>query len=56
MSLLTRIRMWARDLFHVKQSERDLDAELRFDIAQRVEANLRAGMTREKAGTHQRAT
>ena len=49
MSLLTKIRMWARDLFHVKQSERELDAELRFDITQRVEANLRAGMTREEA-------
>jgi predicted permease len=49
MSLLTKIRVWVRDLFHVKQSERELDAELRFDIAQRVEANVHAGMTREEA-------
>jgi predicted permease len=49
MSLLTKIRMWARDLFRMKHSERELDAELRFDIAQRVEANVRAGMTREGA-------
>jgi predicted permease len=49
MNLITKIRMWTRDLFHVKQSERELDAELRFDIAQRVEANVRAGMTREEA-------
>src|SRR5580693_6679943 len=49
MSLTTKIRMWARGLFHVKQSEHELDAELRFDIAQRVEANVRAGMTREEA-------
>jgi predicted permease len=49
MSLIAQLRMWMRDLFHVKQSERELDAELRFDIAQRVEANVRAGMTREVA-------
>src|ERR1700678_2133537 len=49
MSLTTNIRMWARDLFHVKQSERELDAEVRFDIAQRVEANMRSGMTRKDA-------
>jgi predicted permease len=49
MSLMTKIRMWARDLFHVKQSERELDAELRFDIAQRFEANIRTGMSREEA-------
>jgi predicted permease len=49
MSLTTKIRMWTRDLLHVKQSERELDAELYFDIAQRVEANVRAGMTREEA-------
>ncbi len=41
--------MWARDLFRVKRSERELDAELRFDIAQRVEANMRSGMTRKDA-------
>ena len=49
MSLITKFRMWARDLFHVKQSENELDAELRFDIAQRVETNVRAGMTRHEA-------
>jgi len=49
MSLLTKLGIWARDLFRVKQSERELDAELRFDVAQRVEANVRAGMSREEA-------
>jgi predicted permease len=49
MSLSTKTRMWVRDLFHLKQSERELDAEMRFDLAQRVEANVRAGMTRQEA-------
>src|SRR5579864_3742603 len=49
MSLSTKIRMWARDLFRAKQSEQELDAELRFDFAQRIEAKVRAGMTREAA-------
>jgi predicted permease len=49
MSLTTKIRMWARDLFHGKKSESELDAELQFDLAQRVEANVRAGMSPEAA-------
>jgi predicted permease len=49
MSFATKIRIWARDLFHVKQSENELDSELRFDIAQRIEANVRAGMSRQDA-------
>ena len=49
MSLGTKFRMWVRDLFHAKQSERELDAELRFDLEQRIEANVRAGMTRKEA-------
>ena len=49
MKLITQFRMWARDLFHAKQSENELDAELHFDITQRVEANLRAGMSRQEA-------
>ncbi len=49
MGLSTKFRMWVRDLFHVKQSERELEAELRFDLAQRIEANVRAGMSRQKA-------
>jgi predicted permease len=49
MSVSAKFRMWMRDLFHVKQSERELDAELRFDLAQRTEANIRAGMTREES-------
>src|SRR5579863_8015267 len=49
MSLVTKFRLWARDLFHAKQSERELDAELRFDLEQRIEANVRAGMTRKEA-------
>src|SRR5271168_3460956 len=49
MSIGTKIRMWTRDLFRVKQSERELDAELQFDLAQRVEANMHAGLTRPEA-------
>jgi len=49
MSLTTKFRMWARDLFHLKQSENELDAEMRFDLAQRVEANVRKGMSRHDA-------
>ena len=49
MNLIAKFRNWARDLFRVKQSERELDAELRFDFAQRMETNLRAGMSREEA-------
>jgi predicted permease len=39
----------SRELFHVKQSEHEMDEELRFDFERRVEANLAAGMTREEA-------
>lgn len=49
MSLTNKFRMWMRDLFHAKQSENELDAELRFDITQRVETNMRAGMARQEA-------
>src|SRR5579864_1396351 len=49
MSLNTRFRMWVRDLFHAKQSERELAVELQFDLAQRIEANVRAGMSRQEA-------
>lgn len=49
MSFVTKFRMCMRDLFHAKQSDNELDSELRFDIAQRTEANVRAGMTREDA-------
>jgi predicted permease len=49
MNLIAKFRIWVRDLFRVKRSERELDAELRFDLAQRVEANMRAGMSREEA-------
>ena len=49
MSLNTKFRMWVRDLFHVKQSESELDAELKFDFARRIEANMRAGITRKDA-------
>jgi predicted permease len=49
MSLSTKIRMWARDLFRAKQSEQELDAELHFDLEHRIAANVRAGMTREAA-------
>jgi putative ABC transport system permease protein len=49
MNLSNKFRIWTRDLFRVKQSERELDAELHFDFAQRVEAKVRAGMSREEA-------
>ncbi len=51
MNLITNFRIWVRDLFHGKQSENELDAELRFDITQRVEANVRAGMSRRRSET-----
>ncbi|MFZ0820157.1 MAG: ABC transporter permease [Candidatus Acidiferrales bacterium] len=38
-----------RELFHVKQSERELDDELRYDIERRIEANLAVGMTAKEA-------
>jgi predicted permease len=49
MSFVTKFRMWVRDLFHAKQSDNELDSELRFDLSQRTEANERAGMTRKDA-------
>jgi predicted permease len=49
MSLSTKIRLWVRDLFRRKQSDNELDAEMRFDLTQRVEANVQAGMTRQEA-------
>jgi predicted permease len=38
-----------RELFHVKQSESELDDELRHDLERRIEANMAAGMTRKEA-------
>jgi predicted permease len=49
MSFVTKFRMWVRDLFRAKKSENELDSELRFDLSQRTEANMRAGMTRQDA-------
>ena len=49
MGLITKIRMWARDLFRGRKSESELDAELQFDLAQRIEANVRTGMSPEAA-------
>ena len=49
MSLGAKFRGWTRDLLHAKQSEQELDAEMHFDLEQRIEANVRAGMTRQKA-------
>jgi putative ABC transport system permease protein len=49
MSLNTKFRMWVRDLFRASQSEHELEAELRFDLAQRIEANVRSGMSRQTA-------
>jgi predicted permease len=41
--------MWIRDLFRQKKSESELHAEMQFDLAERVDANLRAGMSRSEA-------
>jgi predicted permease len=49
MSFVTTFRIWVRDLFRAKQSDNELDSELRFDLAQRTEANMRSGMSREDA-------
>src|SRR5580704_18644335 len=49
MSIVTKVRMCLRDLFRTSKSENELDSELRFDLAQRTEANVRAGMSREDA-------
>ncbi len=38
-----------RELFHVKQSERELEEEMRFDLERRIEAKLETGMTRKEA-------
>jgi predicted permease len=43
------ILLRVRELFHVKQSERELDDELRYDLEQRIEANVASGMTRWEA-------
>jgi predicted permease len=43
------IPQWLRELFHGKQTERELDDELRYDLDRRIEANLGAGMARKEA-------
>ncbi len=40
---------WLKALFNVKQSDRELDDELRFDLEQRIAAKLAAGMTGKEA-------
>jgi putative ABC transport system permease protein len=49
LTLIEKIRLLLSQLFHVKQSERELDDELRYDLEKRIEANVAAGMTREEA-------
>ncbi len=44
-----RITDLVRSVFKRRSTERELDAELRFDLDRRVQANLAAGMTREEA-------
>ena len=39
-----KIRLWLRKLFHVKQFDREFDAELQFHVEQQTETNIRAGM------------
>jgi putative ABC transport system permease protein len=55
MSIAAKFRIWMRDLFHVEQSENELDSELRFDLEQRIDANIRAGMTRKNAELNARS-
>jgi len=44
-----RLKTFLRHLFRKSRFDRDLDAELRFHLDAQMEANLRAGMTREEA-------
>jgi predicted permease len=43
------ISQWFRALVRRGKVENELDAELRYDLEQRMEANVRAGMTQEEA-------
>jgi putative ABC transport system permease protein len=43
------ISQWFRALVRREKVENELDAELRYDLERRIEANVRAGMTQEEA-------
>jgi putative ABC transport system permease protein len=43
------ISLWLQALLHRGKVENELDAELRYDLERRMEANVRAGMTQEGA-------
>jgi predicted permease len=43
------ITQWFRALVRREKVENELDAELRYDLERRMEANVRAGMTQEEA-------
>jgi putative ABC transport system permease protein len=44
-----KIRLWLSALFHVKQSDRELDSELRFHVEKQTEARIRAGLSPQEA-------
>ena len=44
-----KIRSSFRDVFRRRSDEQDLDAELRFDLEERIRANVSAGMQSEDA-------
>jgi putative ABC transport system permease protein len=44
-----KIQLGLRELFHKKQSERDLDSEVRFHLEQQVAAKRAAGMNEQEA-------
>jgi predicted permease len=45
----TKIRLGLRELFYKKQSERDLDSEMRFHLERQIEAKRAAGMSEQQA-------
>lgn len=49
MRRLTRLQKTVRSLFRRKQTETDLDQELRYHLEQEIENNIRAGMEAEEA-------
>lgn len=50
MRAIAKVRCFLASVFRRRQTENDLDEELRYHLDQAVEENIRAGMTREEAG------
>ena len=49
MRFFARLRSYAQSMFHRRQSEADLNDELRDHLEREVESDIRAGMAREEA-------